>query len=111
MIYVASPYSDPSRHVMEDRYFTVAEYCARLISKGEFPYSPIVYGHNLAILHDLPTDAAFWWEWNAYMMRCCNALHIYHIDGWDRSVGVAQELAYATEIGLSIVHVDGPKTA
>jgi len=103
IIYVASPYSHPEHKVMEERYHLVMKYCSDLINRGQIPFSPIVYGHELAKKHNLPTDAKFWDEFNMSFLRLSRVLHVYCIPGWEKSVGVRREIDFATEIGIPIV--------
>ena len=110
MIYIASPYSHPDRSVMELRYRYVMNYVDYLLKKGEFAYSPIVYGHEIAKYHSLPTDANFWKNWDEAMMRRCDVLHFYLLDGWKESNGMMMELNYAEENGMPIVYVEPSKT-
>jgi hypothetical protein len=106
MIYVASPYSHDSKQIMHERYLDVMEYCHHLLLQGHFPFSPIVYGHELALRHDLPTDAEFWWNFNEAFMRRANCLHVYCLPGWKESKGVKKEIEYAEEKGIPIVYLD-----
>ncbi len=105
MIYVASPYSHSNPKIMEKRYFQVMDYCVGLLGKGEFPYSPIVYGHEMANRYAMRTDAKFWEVFNFHMLQLSNCMHVCMFEGWKESKGVAGEIKEAERIGLPIIYV------
>lgn len=93
-IYIASPYSHPETLVMSQRYYDVMDYVVGLLRENKWCYSPIVHCHEMANTHHLPTDAAFWKDYNYTMMRAASGLHVLMLDGWRQSVGVADEIAW-----------------
>lgn len=103
MIYLASAYSHPDEEVMERRYLEVAEVAAHLtFVRNEIVYSPIVYGHQLAKQFSLPTNAASWERLNLAFLRRADKLYVLQNDGWERSVGVAQEIDFARKCLIPI---------
>ncbi len=98
--YLASPYSHPNPDVQYERYTYARNAVAHLLLKRVWTYSPIVHCHTIAAVHELPGDAAFWWEYNRAMLAASSGLIILRIEGWESSVGVAQELDYAKSINL-----------
>lgn len=95
--YLASPYSHPDAAVRHDRFTYAQNAVVHLLSKREWTYSPIVHCHTLAVAHNLPMDADAWWDYNRAMLAASSGLIVLKIDGWDTSVGVAQELSYARD--------------
>lgn len=39
-------------------------------------------------------------------MKLCDTFAVIHLDGWDISEGVQEELAEAVRLGLKILHLD-----
>lgn len=100
MIYLASPYSHPDAGVRQARFEAARHALHHLLIQNKWAYSPIVYCHPIAIAHELPLDAAFWRDFNQHMMRRTTHLLILRIDGWEASVGIQEEVAYAKELNL-----------
>jgi len=108
MIYVASPYSHIDPHVRQERYEAVAALCAHFFHQpGHEPlFSPIVYGHNLALEYSMPTEAAAWLKFNLSMLRHSSAIWIMKLDGWNESKGVAKEIRAAQDLYLPLHFID-----
>jgi len=106
MIYLASPYSHENPLVMERRFEEAQAYCAARMSLGEIVFSPIVYGHQFAAIYDRPTDAKFWEDFNHSILIACIECRVLKLDGWDKSVGVEAELAYATSHGIRVTYAE-----
>lgn len=106
MIYLASPYSSPNPETMIQRYHATAAFTARAMHNGITIFSPIVYGHNIALSHSLPTDAIFWKNFNESLIRHCSAMWVLTLDGWIESKGVTMEIAYAEERGIPVEYKD-----
>jgi len=96
MIYIASPYSHPKPEIREARYLDVMAYTAHLFRQKIWCHSPIVHCHELAKIHILPTDAAFWFEYNEHVMKRCDELWILQLPGWNESKGVKMEMDFWT---------------
>lgn len=105
--YLASPYSHEDAEVRDARYGLALAAVARLIDAGACVYSPIVHSHELSRRHALKSDAGFWWTYNRTMIRYAGRMIVLRIDGWDQSPGVAQEMAFAKQIGLRLSFIDG----
>jgi hypothetical protein len=76
------------------RYAQAGYYLVRLLRDRRWAYSPIVHCHEIARSHKLPTDAAFWAEYNFQMLEAAAELHVLQLEGWDRSIGVSHEMAF-----------------
>lgn len=100
MIYLASPYTHKDPFVREDRYLRAMQALKHLLLSGTWAYSPIVHCHELAKIADLPREAGFWRRYNFGMLACCKGIIILRIDGWQESVGVAEELAEARRLEI-----------
>jgi hypothetical protein len=70
---------------------------AILTKKGEMVYSPIVECHEMARLHEIPTDAEYWKRRNFLMIDAFKKVWVLCLPGWVESVGVQMEINYAIE--------------
>lgn len=93
-VYIASPYSHPDAKVRQDRFQRVLDFSALLLQKQIPVYSPIVFCHQIALDHALPTDAKFWLSYNFAMLKPARNLYVYCITGWDKSIGVTAEVSF-----------------
>lgn len=105
MIYIASPYSHPDPAVREQRYEDVREYCALRITDGICVFSPIVYAHEMAKAHTMPTDAKTWERFNTTILRRCSQMIVLELSGWEESKGVRQEIIFANQLLIPVTHV------
>jgi len=108
MIYLASPYNNPSEVVRHRRYVLAVDAVAKIIRAGHIIYSPIVHSHPLATTHDLPKDWQFWQRQCLGMLDVASELWILQIEGVDHSVGVEAERQHAMRrrIPVRLVTVD-----
>ena len=104
MIYLASPYSDPSPIVRQHRHDLVEAFVARNLGKL-YIFSPIVYAHEMSLNHNIPGDAQTWAQFNLHFLRKCDAMWILQLQGWKESKGVAMELKWADELALPITYI------
>jgi len=103
LIYLASPYTDNEMQVVVYRYNKTVAYVAAMLSRDTFIYSPIVYAHNIATAHTLPTDADWWWAFNKTMIERCDEMWLLCLAGWDTSKGIRQETDFAHLIGKLVL--------
>lgn len=106
MIYLASPYSHPDKDIREQNYIKVTKKAAELVSKGLVVVSPITYGHTLLDYKEMPTDWEFWNNFCLSILRHCDELWVYKMDGWNRSRGVAEEIEFAVKNNLHIKYIE-----
>lgn len=104
MIYLASPYSHPDPEIREARYLKTVAETARLASLRHVVYSPIVHWHVVAKYHTLPYEASFWEHQNRSMLKLATTLYILTLDGWEESTGVTQELIWAKQLSIPVLH-------
>jgi hypothetical protein len=98
MIFISSPYSNnPSVN-----YDKVALFCAQQIAAGEFVFSPVVMGHHLLPLLDIPGDWSFWSNYCEHFLSKCDKMIVLVTEGWDSSVGVAEEIKIADRLKIPI---------
>ena len=104
MIFLASPYSHSSWIVQEQRYLYALHAIAHLLKEDKPAFSPIVYCHEMAKAVSLPKSAPFWAAFNERMIRLCEDFYVLRIDGWQESVGVANEIIFAQSIGRIVIY-------
>ena len=68
-------------------------------------FSPIAHCHPIAEAAGLPTDWAFWEEYDKYMIWVCRGFAILELDGWKESRGVTAEAAIARGQGKQIAEI------
>lgn len=100
--YLASPYTHPSLITRTQRAIDVNRYAGELMAAGMFVYSPIWATHEICGRHGLPTDHEWWLGFNKAFLDAAAGVIVCAIDGWRDSRGVAQEIAYAREMGLGV---------
>jgi hypothetical protein len=101
MIYLASPYSHPDAAIRQRRFEAVCRVAARLLRQGRTVYSPIVYGHALCA-YGVPGDWRFWQRHDRPLLEACDEVVVLMLDGWENSVGVHAEIAFAREMGKPV---------
>lgn len=111
MIYIASPYSDPDKKKMQERFEAVCRYAGACLKKGEIVFSPIAHCHPIAERFDLPRTWEFWKKVDVGYLRLASELRVLELDGWKESTGVAQEVYIAGTLGIPIHFIPAPKPA
>ncbi len=110
LIYLASPYSHPSKAIREMRFRTVSNVASRLTIKGYFIISPISMNHPWSIYCDpeetIGTSWDYWQKYDTRLIEACDELWVCMMDGWTESKGVTAELQIAEEQKLVIKYVD-----
>lgn len=104
-MYLASPYTG-TPEVMLARFHEAKKALHALCHQRVWVYSPIVHCHQLALDHEMPTDFQFWLDYNHVMIEASCGIVVLGIDGWDRSKGVAEEMAFAKQIEKPIYFCD-----
>lgn len=105
MIYLASPYTAPTKEGREERYQSVLRVCGKLLKERHNVWSPIVHCHTMAVLFDLPTDFVFWKQYNHDFIRRADAVWVACIDGWSVSKGVDDEIKFAELLDMPVKYV------
>jgi len=107
-IYLASPYSDPSKLVRHQRYLDARTATALLMKKGLPIFSPIVHCHELAVAHHLPKDFAFWQNDDKAMLAEATSLWVLQLPGWSDSKGVKWEISFANQHHIPVKLITYP---
>lgn len=102
LIYLAAPYSHPEEAVREWRYRQINQVAAGLLTAGLAVFSPLSHSHPIAMDGALPTDFDFWQRLNRLWLDRCDELWVVQLEGWEKSVGVAGEIAHAKATGKPV---------
>lgn len=105
-IYLATPYSHPEESVRNWNYVQAKRTTGSLMAARLPVFCPIVHCHPIAVSHDLPLDAEYWWDYNLRFMEASSLIGIAYIGGWDRSLGVDKEIRWARMNNKPILAVD-----
>lgn len=104
LVYLASPYSGTTEQ-REKRLFQTKQFVvSRLDRKDEIIYSPILHSYHIATEFNLPHEFEFWKWRDLEMIKRCDEMLILHLDGWEQSIGVQEELKFARENNITIRH-------
>lgn len=106
LAYLATPYSRYSAG-LERAFVDAAVLAANLLLCGVKVYSPIAHTHPIAQYGGLdPLDHAIWLPFDMAMMERCDAMIVAHLDGWDKSYGIAEEVKVFTAANKPIYDLD-----
>lgn len=107
MIFISAPYTSSTGNKDEEkeRYNHVCRYAAKLTKAGNVVQSPILIGHQLLHLENIPGDYTFWKNISITTLLHCDAVHILMLDGWDKSVGVRDEIEHAKLLNMPIEYI------
>lgn len=102
ILYLASPYSHPDDAVVQRRYKMACRAAAVLIQQGWTVFSPIAHSHPIAETGIVGRTSDVWITMDLEILAHCERLLVLTLQGWEDSVGVAQEIAEATRLGIPI---------
>ncbi len=102
MIYLASPYTHPDVAVREARYKAVLAKLAELVAEGRSVYSPIVAQHERVLAGLVPIEFEFHRAEDRAIIEAAEQVWVYCLEGWDKSVGIQEELVAASEFGKPV---------
>lgn len=106
LYYLASPYSSPDPVVKEMRYTVICAIGAVLHNMGYALIEPIASSHPVAQKFQLPTGYEFWQNRDRLMIDHSDGVIVAMMQGWEQSVGVTDEIAYAESIGKPVYFID-----
>lgn len=70
-------------------------------------FSPIAHGDTVSRRGGLdPTDADMWMHNDRAILEIASAIVVVKMKGWDKSLGVGQEIAFAVENDRPIIYVE-----
>jgi len=104
MIYLASPYSHPDEAIRRQRFVSACLAAGNLMDNGHVVFCPIAHSHPIAVEIG-ERDHAFWMAQDLPFLALSSRLFVLQLDGWEKSKGVAEEMAFAKERGIPIEFV------
>ena len=105
LYYLAGPYSHPEEEVRIKRYRDLTHAAIKLFEYDLAIFSPISYNGNSTFLkYDLKTDWKTWEKLDKLFISRCDALIVLTLDGWEKSVGVTAEIAYANQLEMPVIY-------
>lgn len=105
MIYLATPYADPSEGVVARRVQIINKVTISLLERGQPVFSPITYGCPLKQL-GINFKQEDWYRFDLQILAKCSMLMVAKLDGWRQSRGVRLEIAEAQRLGMPIVYLE-----
>ena len=100
MHYLASPYSHSDPDVVLSRFNDTSRAAAHLASISIHTISPILHWHHTARTHSLPTSHNYWLTYNHSLIRHCDSVIFLTLDGWQSSLGLADELTFVRRLHI-----------
>ena len=100
--YIASPYSHPCPEVRAGRVSAVRQCVVDMIKEfpAVVPFSPVLYSSDLQA--DIETPPEGWYRFGLGFLRKADKLILLKLEGWQQSVGMAIEIAFAKAQGIEI---------
>lgn len=106
LTYLACPYSHKDPEIVRERFETICRVAGKLMLRGFLIFSPISHTHPIAQYHNMPGSWEFWKKQDMAFLEHCKEVIVLCVDGWEESVGVTEEIKWASECGLVVRYVD-----
>ena len=105
LTYLSAPYSNaPDKEQRFQDIMRQAGYIQAFWPEQQV-VSPLFLHPAIALVPELGSDYEFWREYSRGLLAHCSTLVIYPLPGWKESVGVQDEIAEATRLGLQVFYV------
>lgn len=103
-VYIANPYMDEDKEVIEERVEDVTRYTAHLMMNHVSCYSPIVHGHAVQefLPEELRCSHRFWLNHDFDMLKNARSMHLLALNGWKRSRGCKWEFETAKVFNIPV---------
>jgi len=82
---------------------------AQLSLQGLHVFSPLTHNETLIKILNDAVPGEQWMQFDLAILAACKKLYVLKMDGWEKSKGVAREIAFAKERGILITEVEPPK--
>lgn len=106
LIYLASPYSKYSEGRAK-AFIKACQKAASLMGQGYKIFCPIAHSHCIEIHGMLDIkNGEFWLKQDFAVLKHCDELWVYKMEGWEESVGVKAEIEFASAAGIPIKYID-----
>lgn len=108
LVYLASPYTPTGDETVQDRVNAACKAAAVLMQRGDAVFCPVAHSH--AVCDHLPEsvrfDHEFWMCQDLAVLQHCELIVALRLSGWERSRGMARELAEAELSGIPVEWMD-----
>ena len=120
MIYLATVYSagkkgeykagdtgTASKNLKTRRYRKACKKAAELMQQGNVVFSPIAHSHAVEVhgMKEIQTGD-FWLSQDLEILKRCDKLVVYKMEGWENSRGIKREIAFAEANNIPIEFLD-----
>lgn len=106
LVYLATPYTrypKGLRQAFED----ACRLAGKFVDQGIKVHSPIAHSHGVAIFGRIdPTSHAIWMPQNEGAINYCDVLVVGKFESWDKSEGIADEIARFKSASKKIYFID-----
>ncbi len=108
LIYLACPFRHEDLSIQKKRCAAAHYVTAQLFLEGKFVFSPLTHNELLIdIIHDkVPPE--HWMQFDLAILKIAQKLYVLKMDGWEKSKGVAREIAFARAHGIEVHEIDPP---
>jgi hypothetical protein len=106
LVYLSAPYTsvEDKNHLFECIMRTSGLYMLR--NKGEHVVSPLFNHPSVALVPGMGSDYNFWGDYSRELLRKCDKIVVLKYSGWDKSTGVQDEIATASEAGIPVLYLE-----
>ena len=106
LCYLATPYSKYPTGIVA-AFGDAARLGARLLLAGVKFFCPIAHSHPIATYGQLDVlSHDVWLPFDEAMMAVCAVLVVAKMEGWDKSFGIAHEIAFFARAGKPVFYLD-----
>lgn len=99
-------YSEQDKEIRQKRFEAVNEVAGKLIKAGFAVISPISQSHHIAIQGDFISTFEEWADMDYNLISRCDMVFLFCQDGWEKSVGVQQEVLFAISNKIPVFRID-----
>lgn len=99
-------YSEQDKEIRLERFRMVNYVAAELIERGFAVISPISQSHPIAVQCDIEGTFETWADMDYNIILRCDMVFVFCQDGWDKSDGVRQEIAFARQNNIPVLFID-----
>ncbi len=108
LIYLACPFRHADPFVRRKRCAAAHYVAAQLFLKGMHVFSPLTHNEILIDIIQDKVPGEHWMQFDLTLLAQCKKLYVLKMDGWEKSKGVAREMAFAHANGIQIQEIDPP---
>ncbi len=106
LIYVALPYTDKDKSIVDFRVKKFCEIDSQLNMNGILTVSPILKHLLFDNNSELPTDWDFWKNLSYRLLSSCDILLVLKLSGWEKSIGVNAEIEFAKQNQITTYYLE-----